>query len=124
VHNTIAHSYDAIVVYPASVAFLSTLASGSGNTPFSLAILGTRAPVVIAPSFPPGVLANPIVHGQLERIAAVPNYHLVKPHKGKSRSIDAETDVCAPLWDVIATLEAVWPAETDRVPAMTSVEKG
>jgi hypothetical protein len=124
IHNTIAHGYDAILVYPASVSFLSTLASGSGSTPFSLAILGARVPVVIAPSFPPGVLANPIIHRLLARIAGVPNYHLVKPHKGKSRSIDADTDVCAPLWDVIAALETVWPPETDRVPEMTLVEKG
>ncbi|WP_044362958.1 flavoprotein [Streptomyces natalensis] len=106
VHTEIAIGYDGIVVYPASVAFLSGLAAGSGTSPFFLAALGTRAPVVIAPSFPPGVADNPIVADVLARIASVPNFHLVAPHKGKSRSVDAEADVTAPLWDAIGVFEA------------------
>lgn len=105
VHTRIAADYDGILVFPASVAFLSGLASGAGTSPFFLAALGTSAPVVIAPSFPPGVAENPIVADMLTRLDDVPNYHLVKTQKGKSRSTGADTEVTAPFWDVVATLE-------------------
>ncbi|MFE3070683.1 flavoprotein [Streptomyces sp. NPDC059247] len=106
VHTRIAADYDGILVYPASVAFLSGLASGAGTSPFFLAALGTSAPVVIAPTFPPGVARNPIITDVLGRLDAVPHYHLVEPRKGTSRSTGAETDVTAPLWDAIAAFEA------------------
>lgn len=105
VHTRLATDYDGILVHPASVAFLSSLAAGSGSSPFHLAVLGTRVPVVIAPSFPPGVADNPIVADVLTRLAAVPNYHLVRPHQGKSRSLGTDTHVTAPLWNTIACFE-------------------
>ncbi|MEW2118328.1 flavoprotein [Streptomyces sp. NPDC005474] len=113
VHTRLATAYDGILVYPASVAFLSGLAAGSGASPFHLAVLGTQVPVVIAPSFPPGVAGNPIIGDALARVGAVPNYHLVKPHKGKSRSVDGETDVTAPMWDAIGSYEAALDATLD-----------
>lgn len=113
VHTRIATAYDGILVYPAAVAFLSGLAAGSGASPFHLAVLGTRVPVVIAPSFPPGVLGNPIIGDVLARVGAVPNYHLVESRKGKSRSVDGETDVTAPMWDAIGIYEAAVDADAD-----------
>ncbi|WP_043635863.1 flavoprotein [Nonomuraea candida] len=110
VHTRIAADYDGILVFPASVAFMSALAAGSGDAPFFLAALGTKVPVVIAPSFPPGVAANPIVADMLRRLDSVPNYHLVEPHKGISRSTGAEAEATPPLWDVIAMFEAAEPA--------------
>ncbi|MFI1063652.1 hypothetical protein ACH4TC_17420 [Streptomyces spororaveus] len=112
-HTRIATAYGGILVYPASVAFLSGLAAGSGASPFHLAVLGTRVPVVIAPSFPLGVLGNPITGDVPARVGAVPNYHLVDPRKGKSRSVDGETDVTAPMWDAIGIYEATVDADAD-----------
>ncbi|GES33662.1 flavoprotein [Streptomyces angustmyceticus] len=106
VHTRIAADYDGIIVFPASVAFLSGMASGAGTSPFFLAALGTSAPVVIAPSFPPGVATNPIITDVLARLDDVPNYHLVKTQKGTSRSTGADAEVTAPLWDVIGTFES------------------
>ncbi|MFF0630073.1 flavoprotein [Streptomyces sp. NPDC004296] len=106
VHIRIAADYDGLVVFPASVAFLSALAAASGSSPFHLAALGTAAPVILAPTFPPGVADNPLVVDVLRRIDGVPNYHLVKSHKGTSRSTGAATDVTAPMWDVIGVFEA------------------
>lgn len=105
VHTTIAAGHDAIAVFPASVAFLSGLAAGSGTSPFFLAALGTDKPVVLAPSYPPGVGDNPLVRDVVARLDAVPNYHVVTTQKGVSRSTGAETDVVAPMWDVIAAVE-------------------
>ncbi|MER8221546.1 flavoprotein [Streptomyces sp. NPDC094143] len=106
VHTRLAAEYDGIIVFPASVAFTSALAAASGDSPFHLAALGTAAPVVLAPTFPPGVLDNPLVTDVLRRLDDVPNYHIVRPQKGTSRSTGAETDVTAPLWDVIGVFEA------------------
>ncbi|MBT2364793.1 hypothetical protein J7E88_05530 [Streptomyces sp. ISL-10] len=117
VHTEIATAYDGILVYPASVSFLSGLASGSGASPFLLAALGTKGPVVIAPSFPPGVADNPIIGDALARIRSVPNYHIVTPRKGKSRSLDTETDVAAPLWDAIGIYESAVDAATQSASA-------
>lgn len=127
VHTELATDYDGVLVYPASVAFLSGLASGSGTSPFFLAVLGTSVPVVIAPTFPPGVADNPIITDVLARLADVPNYHVVSTQKGKSRSIAAETDVTAPLWDAVAMFEwavdatgaAVAP-DTEAAPGTTA----
>lgn len=106
VHTRIAADYDGLIVFPASVAFASALAATSGDSPFHLAALGTAAPVVLAPTFPPGVADNPLVVDVLRRLDGVPNYHIVKPQKGTSRSTGAETDVTAPLWDVMGVFEA------------------
>ncbi|WP_051820261.1 flavoprotein [Streptomyces flavochromogenes] len=106
VHTRIAADYDGLLVFPASVAFTSALAAASGTSPFHLAALGTAAPVVLAPTFPPGVADNPLVADVFRRLGSVPNYHVVEPRKGTSRSTGAETDVTAPLWDVIAAFEA------------------
>ncbi|MEV0607832.1 hypothetical protein AB0I61_15865 [Polymorphospora rubra] len=114
VHTAIAADHEAIAVYSASVAFLSSLAGGLGNSPFLLAALGTPAPVLLAPSLPPGVGDSPIIRDSLARLAAVPNYHLVQPKKGKSRSTGAEADTVAPMWEIIGTLEASLAAPQDR----------
>ncbi|WP_055599455.1 flavoprotein [Streptomyces aureus] len=106
VHTRIAADYDGLLVFPASVAFTSALAAASGASPFHLAALGTAAPVVLAPTFPPRVADNPLVADVFRRLGSVPNYHVVEPRKGTSRSTGAETDVTAPLWDVIAAFEA------------------
>ncbi|MFJ1647639.1 flavoprotein [Streptomyces sp. NPDC088258] len=104
-HTRIAADYDGIIVFPASVAFTSALAAASGASPFHLAALGTAAPVVLAPTFPPGVADNPLVIDMLRGLDRMPNCHLVNPHRGKSRSTGAETEVTAPLWDVMAVFE-------------------
>jgi phosphopantothenoylcysteine synthetase/decarboxylase len=114
VHTRIAADHDGLVVFPASVAFTSALAAASGDSPFHLAALGTPAPVVLAPTFPPGVADNPLVTRVLQRLDGVPNYHIVKPQKGTSRSTGAETEVTAPLWDVIGAFEAAATPATAR----------
>lgn len=106
IHTAIAANYDALIVYPASMAFISGLASASGTSPFFLAALGTSAPVVIAPSFPPGVADNPLVVGALQRISSVSNFHVVPTQTGTSASTGGDTEVTAPLWDAIATFES------------------
>lgn len=105
VHTSIAEGHDGIIVYPASVAFLSALASGSGDKPFTLAALGAQVPVVLAPSLPPGVADNPIVRGMLARLAEVPGYRLVPTRKKASSSVDREADVAAPLWEAVSAFE-------------------
>ncbi|MFG2232986.1 flavoprotein [Streptomyces sp. NPDC048723] len=121
VHTRIAADYGGIIVFPASVAFLSGLASGSGTSPFFLAALGTSAPVVIAPSFPPGVAGNPIIAGVLARLNDVPNYHLVETRTGTSRSTGAEAEAAPPFWDVIATFEEATDVAPDSETATAPV---
>ncbi|WP_344109169.1 flavoprotein [Nocardiopsis rhodophaea] len=106
VHTRIANDHDGIIVYPASVNFLSSLAAGSGAGPFTLGVLGARVPVIVCPSFPPDVADNQIIRDVLARISSVPNYLLVRGQKSVSRSVDRDAHVAAPLWDAISAFES------------------
>lgn len=105
VHVDLAAGYDALLVYPASTSFITQVASAFADRPFQLALLGTGAPVVFAPSLPPGVERNPLVQDAVARVAQVPNFFVVDPVPGTSERTGEKTATAAPLWDVIAVLE-------------------
>lgn len=59
---------DAILVYPATFSFVTRVASGGADTPATLALQLTEAPIVLAPALPPGGATAP---AYLDAVAAL-----------------------------------------------------
>lgn len=96
---------DAVLVYPATLDYLSQLASGSGSSPALLAIQLTRAPVVLAPALPPGGVDSPAYADACAALARRSNVRIVEPHPGLSAATGTmEASAPAPFTQVFESL--------------------
>lgn len=75
---------DAVLVYPASWHFVARLALGLGDSPALLALHCTRAPVLVAPSLPPGAIDSPVMTEHLRTLAGRPGYAVAPVRSGRS----------------------------------------
>nr|WP_296768083.1 flavoprotein [Rhodococcus sp. (in: high G+C Gram-positive bacteria)] len=57
---------EAVLVYPATLSFVTRLASGNGDTPAMLALQLAAAPIVLAPALPPGGDSAPAYRDAVE----------------------------------------------------------
>lgn len=75
---------DAFAVYPATAHSIARLAHGMTDTPSMLALQSTRAPIVVAPALPEGILDSPALRRNLAALAEWENLTLAAPVKGRS----------------------------------------
>lgn len=68
-HGDLAAWPDATIVHPLTFDYTGKLAAGLADAPVLLALQMTQAPVVLCPSFPPGLWSSPIAQGNLQRLA-------------------------------------------------------
>lgn len=68
-HVELAAWPDAAIVHPLTFDYTGRLAAGLADAPVLLALQMTQAPVVLCPSFPPGLWSSPIAQGNLQRLA-------------------------------------------------------
>lgn len=73
VHVELAQWADAVLVYPATLHFVSRYATGLTDTPVLLALQCSNAPVAVAPCLPPGAEHSEAVQGHLAMLAARSN---------------------------------------------------
>lgn len=73
-----------VLVYPATLRFLSHLALGLCDTPVMLALQCSTVPILIAPSLPPGGFESTAYRDHLQRLAERSNVHVVAPQGGLS----------------------------------------
>lgn len=59
---------EAVLVYPATLSFVTRLASGNGDTPAMLALQLAAAPIVLAPALPPGGDSAPAYRDAVETL--------------------------------------------------------
>ncbi|HXV93234.1 MAG TPA: flavoprotein [Pseudonocardia sp.] len=98
---------EAVVVWPATLHFLARCAAGlTGDVPTNI-VVGTRAPVVLAPSVPgTAVTGGPYLRAV--RTLEQDGMHIVGPVAGHQVSTWEVTDgACAPLEAVVRRLAAV-----------------
>lgn len=75
---------DAYVIHPATMNFVSRLSSGLCDSPALLSIQGSRAPVVVAASAPPGFTSGYVWPRYVAELGQRPNIHLLAPEEGVS----------------------------------------
>lgn len=110
-HVELARWADAVLVYPATLDYLSRVACGRGDSPSVLAIQCTRAPVVLAPGLPPGGMESPAYRRHWEtlrrwqRFAIVPPVDSVSVFSGEVERAGAGT-----IADALSLLDSLWEA--------------
>lgn len=83
-HLDIDDDVHAYVVHPATMSFVSRMSAGLCDSPTMLAIQGTKSPVVVAASAPPGFTDGPVWRRYESELNARPNIHLLAPEDGVS----------------------------------------
>lgn len=83
-HVELAQWADGWLVHPATMHFVSRLAAGLCDSPAMLAMQGTRVPIVVAASAPPGFVHSPVWEGYLRAFEHRPNVQLLTPLAGIS----------------------------------------
>ena len=108
---------EVVIVWPATMRFLARCAHGlTGDVPSSI-VVGTEAPVFIAPSVAGGVVAGGPYRRAVELLRR-DGRHIVDPIVGHGVSSWRLTDgACAPLDTVLRTVAHVMGATEERVPA-------
>jgi phosphopantothenoylcysteine decarboxylase/phosphopantothenate--cysteine ligase len=105
-HVELAEWAQAVVVTPASMNFMARLAQGMADTPVMLALQCTRAPVVLAPSLPPGCLDSVPYAQHLAALAERSNITVVPPVPGVSSTTGRmDAALAAPVPQLLTALE-------------------
>lgn len=68
-HIALADKADAIVVAPATASFIGKMASAIADSLLGAVILATKAPVIVCPAMNVNMYENPLVKGNLEKLA-------------------------------------------------------
>lgn len=80
-HIQLAQMADYVLIAPATANSISKFAHGLGEDIVSLALLATRAPVILAPAMHEAMWTNTIVQENVARLKAR-GYHVVEPEVG------------------------------------------
>lgn len=83
-HVELAGWPDAIAVYPAGMHFIARLAQGLADTPATMALQCTDAPIALAAALPPGGWESAAMREHRTRLADRENVVLLPPVKGLS----------------------------------------
>lgn len=95
---------DAAVVHPATFSYVNKFAAGFAESPSLLALHCTSAPVVFAPSFPPGIEPNV----WLDRLAQMERTHVLPFAPAFSNGTGGtENSACGPFSAAVDLAEAL-----------------
>ncbi|WDF39836.1 flavoprotein [Streptomyces sp. T12] len=115
-HVELAEWAEAVVVHPASLNFLARLALGLADTPVMLALQCTSAPVVLAPSLPPGALRSAAYRRHRAALEERPNVSVVPPTPGLSSTTGRmDAALAAPLPELLTAAERLRTRADDEV---------
>ncbi|MEW2047472.1 flavoprotein [Streptomyces sp. NPDC005476] len=107
-HVEFAEWADTFLVAPATLGFCSRLAGGLADSPVLLALQCTTAPVVIAPSLPPGGLNSVAYRRATAALEEWPHLTVVPPVPGLSSTTGRwDAAVSAPMPTVMAAAETL-----------------
>ncbi|MGQ4515056.1 flavoprotein [Streptomyces sp. DW26H14] len=84
VHVELAEWADGIVVHPATFHTVTRIALGLADTPMTLALQCTSAPVVVCPALPPGGAESPAYRSHAATVADRPRTTVLPPTLGVS----------------------------------------
>ncbi|HHV63079.1 MAG TPA: bifunctional phosphopantothenoylcysteine decarboxylase/phosphopantothenate--cysteine ligase CoaBC [Firmicutes bacterium] len=81
-HVSLAQRADIVVVAPATANCIGKIASGIADDMLTTTIMATQAPVLLAPSMNTRMFLNPIVQGNLRKLASL-GYIIMEPAEGE-----------------------------------------
>lgn len=84
-HVTLSHKADLMIIAPATANTIANLASGHAADWISIAALGVRCPVLVAPAMEAEMYAHPITQRNLATLAGL-GYKLLEPQEGRLAS--------------------------------------
>ncbi|MCL2377444.1 MAG: bifunctional phosphopantothenoylcysteine decarboxylase/phosphopantothenate--cysteine ligase CoaBC [Defluviitaleaceae bacterium] len=79
-HISLAQRADIFVIAPASANIIGKIANGIADDMLSTVVMATRAPVLICPAMNTAMYENPIVQGNMDKLAGL-GYHFVQPRE-------------------------------------------
>ncbi|WP_371679627.1 flavoprotein [Streptomyces sp. NBC_01276] len=127
-HVELANWPDAIAVYPAGMHFIARLAQGLADTPATMALQCTRAPIALAAALPPGGWESAAMRDHRARLAGRDNLVLRPPVKGLSmttgRQDGNQPEAFPALLRSLEDLRARRAAAHDRPAAESGAESG
>jgi len=78
-HISLAQRADVFVIAPASANIIGKIAGGIADDMLSTVVMATGAPVLICPAMNTAMYENPVVQGNLDKLAGLEGYHFVQP---------------------------------------------
>jgi len=107
-HISLAQRADVFVIAPASANIIGKIAGGIADDMLSTVVMATKAAVLICPAMNTAMYENPVVQGNLEKLAGL-GYHFVQPKESLLACGDvgrgAMADVSVILQEVNRILE-------------------
>ena len=104
-HVQIARWTEVVLVYPATLHFLSRLANGLADTPVMLALQCTDVPIGLAPSLPPGGYEGHAYKRGVSLLQERPNVVVAEPVTGHSLTTgQRNVGAPAPFPDLLSLL--------------------
>ena len=79
-HISLAQRADILVIAPASANIIGKIAGGIADDMLSTVVMATRAPVLICPAMNTAMYENPVVQGNLDKLAGL-GYLFVQPRE-------------------------------------------
>ena len=80
-HIELADWCDTVIVAPATAEFISSFASGRGDSPLLATLLATKSPVVVAPAMNVNMYTNPFVQENISKLLSM-KVTIVDPEAG------------------------------------------
>ena len=81
-HISLAQRADVFVIAPASANIIGKIANGIADDMLSTVVMATRAPVLICPAMNTAMYENPIVQGNMDKLAGL-GYFFVQPRESR-----------------------------------------
>lgn len=122
-HTRLADWAEVMVVWPASLSFLTRCAYGSSSDLASATVLAAKGPVVVAPSLAEGVAAKAVYRRAVDLLAASGMTILgpiAGPEVGSRRSSDG---ACVDIGTLTSAIARTGPPRTERHPSPQSVDQ-
>lgn len=113
-HVLAGHQADAVVVAPASAAFLGRLAAGIPSDAVTLAILCSRAPLILAPAMHTRMWEHPAVQENLRQIVAR-GAVVVGPVRGRLSTGEEGVGRMAEPAEIVAAIEKALKGPRSKV---------
>jgi len=80
-HISLAQRADIFVIAPATANIIGKIAGGIADDMLSTVVMATRAPILICPAMNTAMYENPVVQGNLDKLAGYGGYYFVQPRE-------------------------------------------
>ena len=120
-HIIVADAADAIVVAPATAAWMAAMASGLASDTVTATCLATSAPIVVAPAMDGDMWAHPATQANAARLRDGFGYAIVGPDVGPLASGQSGPGRLAPLTEIVDAIVAAISGRPVRAPGPSAL---